>query len=97
MTPPIFQIQLEQDCLTLRGPPTESVGCVLRGKLVLTTTKPIKAKEIKLTFQGKSKVMWTDGMFLFLCTFSIVQNFRNIIFNHMLHFFFFLLRYYGNY
>ncbi|CAG8559734.1 3075_t:CDS:2 [Diversispora eburnea] len=57
----LFQIRLEQDSLTLRGTPMESVGCVLRGQLVLVTTEPIKSKEIKLTFQGKSKTAWDNG------------------------------------
>ncbi|CAG8589644.1 11213_t:CDS:2 [Diversispora eburnea] len=57
----LFQIRLEQDSLTLRGPFTESVGCVLRGQLVLLITKPINTEEIKLTFQGKSKIAWNSG------------------------------------
>ncbi|CAG8488494.1 5165_t:CDS:2 [Diversispora eburnea] len=57
----LFQIRLEQDSLILRGPPTESVGCVLRGQLVLVITEPIKSKEIKLTFLGKSKTAWDSG------------------------------------
>ncbi|CAG8554786.1 9099_t:CDS:2 [Diversispora eburnea] len=57
----LFQIRLEQNSLTLRGSSTESVGCVLRGQLVLVITEPIKSKEIKLTFQGKSKTAWDSG------------------------------------
>jgi len=45
----------------MRGSQTESVGCVLRGQLVLAITEPTKFKEIKLSFQGKSKVSWVDG------------------------------------
>ncbi|CAG8554108.1 12359_t:CDS:2, partial [Funneliformis mosseae] len=59
---PLFQIRLEQDTLTMRGLQSESVGCVLRGQLVLVITEPTKFKEIKLTFQGKSKLAWTDGV-----------------------------------
>jgi hypothetical protein len=58
----LFQILLESDSLMLRGSQTESVGCVLRGQLVLVVTKETKFKEIILTFQGKgkSKVGWAD-------------------------------------
>ncbi|CAI2182426.1 14149_t:CDS:2, partial [Funneliformis geosporum] len=59
---PLFQIRLEQDTLTMRGLQSESVGCVLRGQLVLVITEPTKFKEIKLTFQGKSKLAWADGV-----------------------------------
>jgi hypothetical protein len=58
---PLFQIRLENDTLTMRGSQTESVGCVLRGQLVLVITEQTKFKEIKLSFQGKSKVGWVDG------------------------------------
>ncbi|CAG8722363.1 hypothetical protein RhiirA5_465573 [Rhizophagus irregularis] len=62
LTPsPLFQIRLENDSLTMHGSQSESVGCVLRGQLVLAITEPTKFKEIKLSFQGKSKVGWVDG------------------------------------
>ncbi|GBC07090.1 hypothetical protein RclHR1_07240001 [Rhizophagus clarus] len=62
LTPsPLFQIRLENDTLIMNGTRTESVGCVLRGQLVLAITEPTKFKEIKLSFQGKSKVGWVDG------------------------------------
>ena len=56
----IFQIRLENDALTMRGTPQESVGCVLRGQLVLALTETTKVKEIKLVFEGKSKVTWMN-------------------------------------
>jgi len=59
---PLFQIRLDDDTLILRGSKTESVGCVLRGQLVLVITEQTKFKEIRLTFQGKSKVAWVDGV-----------------------------------
>src|SRR3954452_6112360 len=58
--PPLFQIRLQENTLTMRGSQTESVGCVLRGQLVLAITEPTKFNEIKLTFQGKSKVRWVN-------------------------------------
>lgn len=62
LTPsPLFQIRLENDTLIMHGSRTESVGCVLRGQLVLAITEPTKIKEIKLSFQGKSKVGWVEG------------------------------------
>ncbi|CAG8591312.1 2888_t:CDS:2 [Acaulospora colombiana] len=45
----------------MRGTQSESVGCVLRGQLVLAITEPTKVREVKLTFQGKSKISWADG------------------------------------
>ncbi|GBC04550.1 hypothetical protein RclHR1_05730006 [Rhizophagus clarus] len=59
---PLFQIRLDDDTLIMRGSKTESVGCVLRGQLVLVITEQTKFKEIRLTFQGKSKVAWVDGV-----------------------------------
>ncbi|RIA91713.1 hypothetical protein C1645_766849 [Glomus cerebriforme] len=59
---PLFQIRLENDSLIMSGSKTESVGCVLRGQLVLVVTEPTKFKEINLTFQGRSKVGWVDGV-----------------------------------
>ncbi|CAG8771785.1 10495_t:CDS:2, partial [Acaulospora morrowiae] len=53
---PLFQIRLENDDLTMSGSQSESVGCILRGQLVLAITEPVKVKVIKLTFQGKSKI-----------------------------------------
>ena len=44
---PLFQIRLQDDDLIMRGSQTESVGCVLRGQLVLAITEPTKFKEIK--------------------------------------------------
>src|SRR5437764_14982906 len=55
---PLFQIRLQDDALIIHGSQTESVGCVLRGQLVLAITEPTKFKEIRLTFQGISKVGW---------------------------------------
>nr|CAG8542492.1 12669_t:CDS:2 [Entrophospora candida] len=57
---PLFQIRLEQDVLTMHGSQTESVGCFLRGQLILALTETIKVREIRLTFKGKSKISWTD-------------------------------------
>ncbi|CAG8554760.1 9097_t:CDS:1, partial [Diversispora eburnea] len=39
---PLFQIRLEEDTLTMRGTNSESIGCVLRGQLVLSITEPTK-------------------------------------------------------
>jgi hypothetical protein len=58
---PLFQIRLQDNTLTLHGSQSESVGCVLRGQLVLAIPEPTKIKEIKLTFQGTSKISWVDG------------------------------------
>ncbi|KAF0482073.1 arrestin domain-containing protein [Gigaspora margarita] len=42
----------------MHGTPQESAGNVLRGRLVLELCEVTKIKSIKLTFQGKSKVVW---------------------------------------
>ncbi|CAG8520281.1 4077_t:CDS:2 [Diversispora eburnea] len=58
---PLFQIRLEDDTLTMRGTSSESVGCVLRGQLVLSITEPTKIREIKMNFQGRSKIAWNEA------------------------------------
>ena len=55
-TSPLFQIRLQDNVLTMHGSQAESVGCVLRGQLVLALTETTKLKEINLTFQEKSKI-----------------------------------------
>ncbi|CAG8720890.1 26767_t:CDS:2 [Gigaspora margarita] len=55
---PTFKIIVEQETITMHGTPQESAGNVLRGRLVLELCEVTKIKSIKLTFQGKSKVVW---------------------------------------
>lgn len=72
---PLFQIRLDDDSLIMRGSKAESVGCVLRGQLVLFITEQTKFKEIRLTFQGKSKVGWVDGKYISFSFFFISFHF----------------------
>ncbi|CAG8806106.1 6684_t:CDS:2, partial [Gigaspora rosea] len=55
---PTFKILVEQETITMHGTPQESAGNVLRGRLLLALSEVTKIKSIKLTFQGKSKVVW---------------------------------------
>ncbi len=69
---PLFKIQLAQDKLIMQGSQSESVGCILCGQLILTLTKPIKLREIRMIFQGKSKVAWTESIYTYIYLYSIV-------------------------
>ncbi|PKK59989.1 hypothetical protein RhiirC2_819600 [Rhizophagus irregularis] len=79
---PLFQIRLDDDSLIMRGSKAESVGCVLRGQLVLFITEQTKFKEIRLTFQGKSKVGWVDGKYISIGKGQYHHSEEKIIFQH---------------
>ncbi|KAK9710783.1 hypothetical protein K7432_008208 [Basidiobolus ranarum] len=51
-----IRINLREDPIVLNGTPEESVGSVLCGVLVVTTTKRIKARSMCLLFQGTSRI-----------------------------------------
>lgn len=55
-----FKIHVENDTLILRGSPEESVGCVLRGCVILHTKETMKIKSITLNFSGRMKVLSND-------------------------------------
>ncbi|KAI7889886.1 uncharacterized protein EV154DRAFT_423107 [Mucor mucedo] len=55
-----IKIHVENETLVLRGNPEESVGCVLRGCVVLHTRETMKAKSITLNLMGKMKVQWSE-------------------------------------
>jgi hypothetical protein len=55
-----FKIHVENDTLVMRGTPEESVGCVLRGCVILRTKETMKVKSITLNFMGKLKVQWSE-------------------------------------
>ncbi|CAG8487706.1 16136_t:CDS:2 [Cetraspora pellucida] len=73
---PSFQIIVERDNIIMHGAPQESAGNVLRGKLVLELSEVTKIKSIKLTFQGKSKVVWHGD------SLSPFQSEEKIVFQH---------------
>ncbi|KAG0795926.1 hypothetical protein G6F57_003232 [Rhizopus arrhizus] len=55
-----LKIQLENDTLVIRGSPQESVGCVIRGCVVLITKEALKVKSIHLNLLGKMKIHWNE-------------------------------------
>ena len=55
-----LRIHLENDQLVMRGSPTESSGCVLRGALFLRLKKPTRFKCLTLSFQGTMTVSWNQ-------------------------------------
>lgn len=59
-----IKIHVENDTLVLRGSPEESVGCVLRGCVILHTRESMKAKSITLNLMGKMKVQWSERKFV---------------------------------
>lgn len=59
-----LKIHVESDTLVLRGSPEESVGCVLRGCLILHVKETIKVKSINLNFAGRMKVQWSERMLI---------------------------------
>ncbi|CAG8572132.1 2681_t:CDS:2 [Cetraspora pellucida] len=56
-----IKFHLVEPILFLRGIPQESVGCFLRGKLILNLNKPTKIKKIEMKFVGKIKTFWPEG------------------------------------
>ncbi|KAI7903116.1 uncharacterized protein BX663DRAFT_543088 [Cokeromyces recurvatus] len=55
-----LKIHVENNTLILRGSPEESVGCVLRGCVILRIKESIKVKSITLSFTGKLKLQWNE-------------------------------------
>ncbi|CAG8812958.1 25847_t:CDS:1, partial [Gigaspora rosea] len=56
-----LQLELVEPILSLRGIPQESVGCFLRGKLILNLNKPTKIKKLEMKFVGKIITFWPEG------------------------------------
>lgn len=55
-----LKIHVENDTLIMRGSPEESVGCVLRGCVILHTKEAMKVKSITLNLMGQMKVQWSE-------------------------------------
>ncbi|CAI2167311.1 8882_t:CDS:2 [Funneliformis geosporum] len=51
-----LKIKLVESTIILHGSPEESLGCFLRGDLILNLTKLTKIKRLELTFLGKTKL-----------------------------------------
>ncbi|CAH1760270.1 10989_t:CDS:2 [Entrophospora sp. SA101] len=56
-----LKIKLLEPNLFLRGNSRESLGCFLRGELILILNKPTKIKKLELKFNGSSKTFWPEG------------------------------------
>ncbi|ORX92814.1 hypothetical protein K493DRAFT_303098 [Basidiobolus meristosporus CBS 931.73] len=56
------EFEIENDLLTLQGTPQESVGCVLRGSIILTVHNPLKIKSIWAKFIGKVRLNENDNI-----------------------------------
>ncbi|KAI8059958.1 uncharacterized protein B0P05DRAFT_574825 [Gilbertella persicaria] len=57
-----LSIELDNKEIVLLGHASESAGKLLRGSLVLSLTEPIKVRSVNLTFTGKMKVSWSEGI-----------------------------------
>ncbi|OBZ85467.1 Arrestin domain-containing protein C31A2.12 [Choanephora cucurbitarum] len=57
-----LSIELETKEIVLLGHASESAGKLLRGSLVLSLTEPMKVRSVHLTFTGKMKVSWSEGI-----------------------------------
>ncbi|RIA90869.1 S-antigen, C-terminal domain-containing protein [Glomus cerebriforme] len=56
-----LQINLIEPILYFRGNTQESVGCFLRGHLILNLPKPTKIRKIEMKFVGRMKTFWPEG------------------------------------
>ncbi|KAK9709768.1 hypothetical protein K7432_008810 [Basidiobolus ranarum] len=66
-----LEFEIENDLLTLQGTPQESVGCVLRGSVILTVNNPLKVKSIWAKFVGKVRLNENDNI---TCREHIIVN-----------------------
>ncbi|KAI8370025.1 hypothetical protein EDC96DRAFT_440126 [Choanephora cucurbitarum] len=69
-----LKIHVENDTLIVRGNPDESVGCVLRGYVVLCVKGAMKVKGIHLNLSGKMKIQWTERNHQHKKEFTILNN-----------------------
>src|ERR1051325_2058494 len=53
-----LQIKLIEPILYFQGIPEESLGCFMRGELIMNLTKPTKIKRIEMEFFGRMKTYW---------------------------------------
>ncbi|KAK9709769.1 hypothetical protein K7432_008811 [Basidiobolus ranarum] len=57
-----LSIELENDTLILRGNPEDSVGCVLRGSIVLTIFDEIKLRSLRGKLIGRARLCGNDNV-----------------------------------
>lgn len=57
-----LKINVLSDEVVLLGHADEAAGKLLQGSLVLNIAEPIKVKSISMSFIGKMKVSWAEGI-----------------------------------
>ncbi|GAA5815299.1 hypothetical protein MFLAVUS_008805 [Mucor flavus] len=57
-----LKINVHSEEILLLGEAEEAAGKMLQGSLVLNLTEPIKVKSIHMSFIGKMKVSWSEGV-----------------------------------
>ncbi|CAG8493377.1 10089_t:CDS:2 [Acaulospora morrowiae] len=55
-----LEIKLVEPVIFFRGKAEESVGCVLRGDLMVHLSKPTRIRKLEMKFVGKTKTHWKD-------------------------------------
>src|SRR4051812_23613507 len=53
-----LEIKLIEPILYFQGNPEESLGCFMRGELIMNLSKPTKIKRIEMKFIGRMKTYW---------------------------------------
>ncbi|KAI8097818.1 uncharacterized protein B0P05DRAFT_458167, partial [Gilbertella persicaria] len=69
-----LKIHVENDTLIMRGSPEESVGCVLRGCVVLHVKESMKVKSVSLNLVGRIKIQWNERNHQHKKEFNILEN-----------------------
>ncbi|CAO3628384.1 unnamed protein product [Mucor fragilis] len=57
-----LKINVQSDEIVLLGHANEAAGKMLQGSLILNISEPIKVKSVNLSFVGKMKVSWSEGV-----------------------------------
>ncbi|KAI8051811.1 hypothetical protein BDF21DRAFT_404331 [Thamnidium elegans] len=57
-----LKIELASEEIVLMGHASESAGKMLRGSVILNLTEPMKVRSVILSFTGKMKVSWSEGI-----------------------------------
>lgn len=76
-----FKIHVENTTLTLQGSTEESVGCVLRGCLLLNVKETIKVRSITLNLSGKMKLQWSERNHQHKKEFTVLEHDWNFLSN----------------
>ncbi|KAI8645816.1 hypothetical protein BD408DRAFT_381489 [Parasitella parasitica] len=57
-----LKINVQSDEIVFLGHANEAAGKMLQGSLILNVSEPIKVKSVNLSFVGKMKVSWSEGV-----------------------------------